>query len=90
MMVLQEGEAGSMVVPCGERLLIQRGLEDKSTEVMKSLMRSGGAYTSPALSSLLGGGSGGNKDEIGEYRLYSTCTRERLCVCVQALVWGSV
>ena len=53
-------------MPCGERLLIQRGMEDKSTEVMKSLMRSGGTYTSPALSSLLGGGSGGSKEDIGE------------------------
>ena len=59
---VQVREKGLVVVASGQRLLLQKVLEEKNAEMMKALMRSGAPYTSSALSSLLGGG---NKDETG-------------------------
>lgn len=57
------------VVNDGDRVLLQRPVEEKNADIMK-LMRGGGSYAaSAAVSSLLGG----NKDEIG------------VCVCFNYL-----
>ena len=60
-----QGEGGELCVEVrGERVLLQRGgLEEKSSDVVKALVRANPSYASTAISSLLGS----SKDDSCEW-----------------------